>query len=489
LLNLCCTAIDIGLDPVFTFMLDFFIAICLFFSLSGPGLLVNSVPVYGSPHPAQQPLPAEGEISFPVMVHSSLLNAFGAALDAQEHLWVAVGTPDSKLTVYRSQTRGSTWEDVLTVNLNQPARLIELIAPAVPAPLFIFYLTAENHGDLYLFRFDALSQDTQTIPLAVGLDTVDDFSVTIDRDTNYYIYLLYVNEHRTGLNGYFTRSLDGGRSWEERQPFWNCFDPAISFGTGSLLHCVWRYAITGREIHYATNRYYGAAGRWSGLYALKAGNERCFNPVVAQAPINPYWRAPVWACWTVARRDTEMLDIEYTLSTDGGRSWDTVTNLGVPFVDEWFPELSTATGSAELCYNAGARTENGPTVLYWRNCRSYAPHLWSAPVRVNAPRLNVQIEGARPRPVALYRDKPSFPALFFSLYEPTGARGLYFAPVLPAPELNQLPRRTVPSPQSQPLPDLFDVTGRRVNPATPQKQSGVYFQQSGTTLKKIVKLR
>jgi hypothetical protein len=483
------TGIDIGLDPVFTFVLDFFIAICLFFSLSGPGLTVNSVFVSSPQHPAQQSLAVDGAISLPVLIDSSPLTAFGAALDAQEHLWVAVGSPDCKLTLYRSQTRGTTWEDVLTINLNRPARLIELLAPAVPAPLFIFYLTAENHGDLYLFRFDAIAQDTQTIPLAVGPDTVDAFSVTIDRDTNYYIYLLYVNEHRTGLNGYFTRSLDGGRSWEERQPFWNCFDPEISFGTGSLLHCVWRYAITGREIHYAANRYYGAAGRWSGLYILKSGSERCFNPVVAQVPINPYWRAPVWACWTVARRDTEMLDLEYALSTDGGHVWGAVTNLGAPFVDEWFPGLSTATGSAELCYNAGARTENGPTVLYWRNSRSYAPQLWSTPARVNAPRLNVQVEGARPRLVALYRDKPSFPALFFSLYEPTGARGIYFAPVLPVSESNQLQRLTVLSPAPQPLHDLFDVTGRRVNPATPQKRSGVYFQQSGATLKKIVKLR
>ncbi|NPV14079.1 hypothetical protein HPY86_04000 [candidate division WOR-3 bacterium] len=470
-------------------MLILLSTVCLFFAFSGPGLLPVSgqvtVPLF-----VESPLVRTGaQLSSPVLIDSSVLAAFGAALDAHKRLWAAVSTPDGKLTLYRSQTPGNLWEDVLTINLGQPARLIELIAPAVPAPLFIFYLTAENHGDLYLLRFDPVTLDTQKIPLAVGPDTVDDFSVTVDPDSNYYLYLLYVNEHRTGLNGYFTRSLDGGRNWEGRQPFWNCFDPALSFGTGSLLHCIWRYAITGREIHYAANRYYGAASRWSGLYTLKSGSERCFDPVIAQAPVIPYWRAPVWAFWTVARRDTAMLDIEYTLSTDGGRSWGTTGNLGAMFVDEWFPDLTTATGSAELCYNAGARTENAATVLYWQTSRSYAPQLWSAPVRVNAPRLNCRVEGARPRLIPLSWNKPCLPGVFFSLYDSVGARGLYFSPVLGKNEPGPLPAPAVLHQVIEPGTDLFDVTGRKVrSPHFPNRQ-GIFFQRSGTTLKKIVRLR
>lgn len=467
-------------------MLILLSTVCLFFAFSGPGLL----PVSGQvtvPVVAESPLiRTDVQLSSPIQIDSSVLTAFGATLDATEHLWAATSTLDGKLTLYRSQTPGNLWEGVLTINLNQPARLVELVAPTVPAPLFIFYLTEENQGDLYLLRFDPATGDSQTAPLAVGPDTVDDFSATVDPDSNYYLYLLYVNEHRTGLNGYFTRSLDGGRTWEGRQPFWNCFDPALSFGTGSLLHCIWRYALTGREIHYAANRYYGATGRWSGLYTLKSGTERCYEPVIAQAPVIPYWRAPVWAFWTVARRDTEMLDIEYTLSTDGGRSWGTTVNIGELFVDEWFSDLTTATGSAELCYNAGARNENAPTVLYWQTSRAYAPQLWSAPIRVNAPRLNTRIQGARPRLVPLFQNKPCLPGVFFSLYDSAGARGLYFSPVLGKNESRPMPAPAVRHRRVVAGADLFDVTGRKVRSPSLQNRSGIFFQRSGTTLKKIV---
>ncbi len=471
---------------MFTFMLILLSTICLFFYFSRPGLAVLPERGTVAATPEISSIPTDLAFSSPILIDSSVLTAFGATLDATEQLWAATSTPDGKLTLYRSQTPGNLWEGVLTVNLNQPARLIELVVPTVPAPLFIFYRTEENHGDLYLLRFDPATGDSQIVPLAVGPDTVDDFSATVDPDSNYYLYLLYVNEHRTGLNGYFTRSLDGGRTWEGRQPFWNCFDPALSFGTGSLLHCIWRYALTGREIHYAANRYYGAAGRWSGLYTLKSGSERCFDPVIAQAPVIPYWRAVVWAFWTVARRDTEMLDIEYTLSTDGGRSWGSPVNPGELFVDEWFPDLTTATGSAELCYNAGARNENAATVLYWQTSRSYAPQLWSSPTRVNAPRLNTRIQGARPRLIPLSRNKPCLPGVFFSLYDSAGARGLYFSPVLGKTKSSPMPAPTVRHRGVEAGADLFDVAGRKVRSPSLQNRLGIFFQRSGTTLKKIV---
>lgn len=463
--------------------------IILLSSFSGPGLPVPTTVKRAPPPPVFSTVTNNFRISLPISIDTSLLTAFGAALDAEERLWAAVGVSPGKLILYCSESEGAAWENVLTVAINESIPLIEIVAPPVPGPLFIFYRTAADHGDIYLLRFNPVTLDTQRIPVAVGPDTIDEFTVTVDRDSNYYLYLLFVNEHRSGLNGYFTRSLNKGITWESPQPFWNCFDPYLSFGTGSIIHCIWRYAINGREIHYTANLHYGAPGRWGRLYPIKSGAERCFTLVLGQSTTAPYWRAPVWACWTVARRDTEMLDIEVALSGDGGRSWSGIVNLGEMFVDEWSPALIVTTGGANLCYNAGARGENDPTVLNWRTCPPYAPDLWSSAIRVNAPRVNVWIFGARPRLIPTSHTRPSPPAVFFSCYDPSGARGLYFSRILAPAELNRTGNSVVPHPTIELTGSWYDATGRKVKKLSSDLRSGLYFQHQGTTTKKLLLIR
>ncbi len=432
-------------------------------------------------------------------IDTNTITAFGATIARNENIWVALSTPDGRLLVYTSLDRGNSWQKVVESASVAPARQIEMVAGNThDSPVFIFYLSPDGDGDLYLLRLFPASGVIQTVAVAVGPDTIDRVSVATDRDSNYYLYCLYVNEQRTGRNGYFTRSRDQGSTWEAPQGFWNCFHPSLSSGAGSLLHCVWRYALSGREIHYSANPYYGAPGRWRGLSVLKSGYEQCFYPAVVQTDTFPPWRAPVWAVWTVARRDTEMLDLEFTFSTSGGSWWFTPDTLGEMFIDEWLPVLLPGRWNVDMVYNAGGRGENDPTVLYWCSARSYLPQTVSAPRIVNDRRVQTNIYGARARLVPLRWRHSSFPAVIFSAYQRDSARGLLFSrTILSGGENHNInigrlaPVTTILTPAKVTSTGihgpLFDATGKMV--AKNNLRPGIYFSSTDKSIKKIVFLR
>lgn len=400
---------------------------------------------------------------------------------------MALATPEGEVSLYLSYDEGKSWCQSFSVLLTSEISQLEMVTgQGDPCPVFVFYLTTDNSGDLWLLRVaeDLVSWDT--LPVAVGPDTIDDFSVTVDKDPNYYLYCLFVNEHHpgTGRNGRFIRSFNRGLSWEMPQDFWNCYDPHISFGTGSVLHCIWRYALSGREVHYAFNRYYGAPARWSGLSVLSRRNEKCFNPVVTQAATFPPWRATVWAIWCAARRDSEMLDLVVRFSTDGGVSWNEPQNLGEMFLDEWWPSLSADTYRVNLAYTCGGKKANDPTVVYSRYSPSYAPGVWTSPVKLNDPRANATFESTRPRAVAT--------GAIFSYYGTSYPQGVYFDTYLPflAPyALRPTPYlvRSSKTKNQELRTNLFDPAGRRVNTENPSP--GVYFFHAPEGIKKIVILK
>ncbi len=435
--------------------------------------------------------PADNRSSALVVAIDTIpVTAFGATLDRNENLYVVISTPGNRLLLFFSPDQGNTWAKLLDSAPFAPIQQIEILAGnTVNSPLFIFYLTPEDAGELYLLRLFPATGEINQIPLATGPDTIDRFTVTIDKDSNYYLYCLYVNERRTGRNGNFTRSRDRGATWEPAQPFWNTYQPTLSFGSGSLLHCIWRYGIAGREIHHSTNPYYGAPGRWRWLSVLKSGYERCFFPAVAQADTFPPWRAPVWAVWTVARRDTEMLDLEFAVSTDGGARWKGPDTLGELFVDEWLPALLAGRWGVDLIYHAGGRGENDPTVLFWCGARTYLANTFSAPVIVSDRRVNTAVFGARPRIVPLRWRQPGLPGIFFSARDSNSARGVFFVRPLSRDEAGN-PKRESVAPVSPVLAGatvLFDPTGRRVERGNPGP--GVYFIPTSTGVKKVVRLR
>jgi len=181
--------------------------------------------------------------------------------------------------------------------------------------------------------------------------------------------------------------------------------------------------------------------------------------------------------WTVARRDTGMLALLITCSTAGGSAFPVPVNLGEPFIDEWWPSLTATSTTLNLLYNAGARGENDPTVIYHRYARSYAPQLLSSPLKINDSRANPAVFGARPRALGSG-------ALFSHYGAGTTARGLYFCRLVPP--LVSRPRTTKPALTTS---LVLDPAGRRVNLTGSSRKPGVYFLSEGDRWRKLLILR
>jgi hypothetical protein len=304
------------------------------------------------------------------------------------------------------------------------------------------------------------------MPVAVGPDTVDDFSVALDRDDHYYLYCLYVNEHRAGRTGAFTRSLDYGVTWEPGTDWWNAWDPCVSHTTGSTIHCAWRYALNGGEVHYSFNRHYGMSGYWSSYRVVSDSSAgQCFDPTVVQADSSPESQAAVWVFYTVGRRDTSVLDLQYSASSDGGSDWTAGQPFGDPFRDEQQPCLaadrSGPNNYVSLCYSSGNRRLGDTPAAFWTCANSYDLDGWLKPVNVS----RFPLAGLAPKLVYAPHAPMRLPGVFYSEQKEAGPWGVRFtAPWLassraPAPDSESLAPSSWPNPSTGPLRFSATVTG------------------------------
>lgn len=375
-----------------------------------------------------------------IAVDTGAITAFGTAGDASGNAWVALGWPDNKLQVFRSTDKGSSWRSAFWFGLDGPVRQFELLCPtADPGRLFVFFLSAAGAGDLWLCRVNTADFTWDTLPVAVGADTVDDFAAAADHDSLYYLYCLYVNEHRAGLTGRFTRSLDQGAGWESPLDWWNAWDPALSCGRGSAVHCAWRYAVNGSEIHYSLNPRYGQPSRWQPLQVLRSGAGPCRDPVVLAADTATEYGYPVWACYTIGRRGEELRNIEYAWSRDGGYNWARRETLGGRYVDAWSPSLALdpagSGGFVDLCFRVREWRETGPARVAWRSVHVADPAFWSAPVLLDDGAAEPDSEGVRPRMAFAGSHVPRGPLVAFSRTRDGGPEGVYLdAPWRPFPD-------------------------------------------------------
>jgi len=356
-------------------------------------------------------------------VVSGPVSSFGAATDSAGTVWVAVAWPDARLQVLRSDDRGGSWSSLAWVPLDSVARQVEVVVGRGDSGrVFVFYLSAANEGDLWAVALDPENGEWRRSTVSVGPDTIDDFAVAVDWDTNYYLYCLFANEQRTGLTGHFTRSRDFGRSWEATQDWWNCWDPCLAHTAGSTVHAVWRDAESGRRIYYTSNRHYGAAANWGQLHSVGTGTGRSFGPVVVQSDTLPEWFSTVWVFYAVGRRDSSMTDIEFAFSTDGGWSWQTGLTLDSSFGDEWLVDAQVSRGGSavDICYYYGGKGPNEPTAVLWRCGSSLDPGFFSAAVKVSDVRCEPRADGCRPRVVQLPGAVPHGPGFLFSRFGPEG---------------------------------------------------------------------
>ena len=378
------------------------------------------------------------------MVDTGVVCAVDATADSSGILWAAVAHVDNTVGLFRSLDFGSTWQSREVLHTDSSVRQLQLLSGQGDSSfLYLFLLEAGNGGDLWLARLAPDSGGFSVAPLAVGPDTVDDFSAALDHDRHYYLYCLYANEHRAGRTGAFTRSLDYGVSWEAGTDWWNAWDPCVSYTDGSTVHCAWRYALNGGEIHYSYNRHYAMSGYWS-TYRLVSDSfaGQCFDPTVAQADTSPESRAAIWVFYTAGRRDTAVLDLEYSTSPDGGASWHQGKPFGNSFRDERQPclaaDLSGPNDCVSLCYSAGNRNRGDTVAAWWTCANSLDPDGWLEPVRVSQHPLSA----LPPKLVYVPRSPMRLPGLVYSQQSDSGPWGAWFA----APWLTS---SKTPAPDSQ----------------------------------------
>lgn len=381
------------------------------------------------------------------------VSSFAADCDSTGTIWAAVADLDTTVTLYRSTNLGRSWTAVLSFTHGCAIPMLELaVGPGDSSFVYVFYLTEEGSGDLWVLRTSLEADTAGAFPVAVGPDTIDDFSACTDSDRLHYVYCLYANEHRTGRTGSFTRSLDFGRTWEFPQDWWNCWDPHVAFSTGSSVHCTWRYALTGQEIHHQTNRFYGRPMKWWGHRRILGGENDVWDPVCAAADSGPESVNRMWVVASSAFLDTipprpdttegdtmpddtipeldTIIGLRYAWSWNGGASWSSPGTLDTRLNEQWFPDMKAApdhpTGAVHLCYVTGTDADPGKTVVYWRTANALAPTLWSKPMKMNNPRANVLFDRARPRVVCPAGAPHSGAGVLFSYYHTDYASGVYF---------------------------------------------------------------
>jgi hypothetical protein len=363
-----------------------------------------------------------------VLIDSGAVTAFDATADTAGGIWVAIAYPDKAVGLYYSDDFGSTWRGHWAMRADSAVTQLQLLAGQGDSSfLYLFMLQAGNDGDLWLARIRPDSAGFNLMPVAVGPDTVDDFSVALDRDDNYYLYCLYANERRTGRTGTFTRSLDYGASWESGTDWWNAWDPYISHTTGSTIHCAWRYALNGGEIHYSYNRHYGMSGFWSTYRVVSRDADQCFDPVVMQTDSSPESQAALWAFYTVGRRDTATLDLQYAVSWNGGGDWAPGLPFGDPFRDEQQAALAAdrtgPNGYVSLCYRYGNGQFGDSVAVYWTYANAYDLNDWQKPVKVS----RFPVAGLAPKLVYAPHAPMRLPGVLYSQQTEAGPWGVRFA--------------------------------------------------------------
>jgi hypothetical protein len=364
-----------------------------------------------------------------VLIDSGAVSAFDATADPNGVIWAAIAYPDNAVVLYYSADYGSTWHNRSSLRAGSEVRQLQLLSGQGDSSfLFVFMLEAANGGDLWLARIKPDSGDFTLAPVAEGPDTIDDFSAALDRDDHYYLYCLYADEHRTGRTGTFTRSLDYGASWEAGTDWWNAWDPCVSYTNGSTIHCAWRYALNGSEIHYSHNRHYAASGYWS-TYRLVSDSfaGQCFDPTVVQADSSPESEAAVWVFYTAGRRDTEVLDLEYSASSDGGSNWTLGLPFGNSFRDEEQPtlaaDLSGPNDNISLCYSSEVRHRGDTVAAWWTSANSFDLDGWLEPVKVS----RFPLAALPPKLVYVPHAPMRLPGVFYSQQTETGPWGVRFA--------------------------------------------------------------
>lgn len=461
----------------------------------------------------------EGSLPFlwgsDVPIYTDNIWGFGASGDTNGTMWAAIGLrPESTIHIFRSTDHGLTWDYVFWLTHGSDFRKIEVVVGSGDSNyVYVFYIRRVADGDLWCVKLKTDLSAWSSYPVAVGPDTIDDFSVSLDYDNWYYLYCIYSNEHRTGDNGRITRSVDMGVTWETPISWWNAGDPCIAYGSGATIHCCWQYSYTQTRIDYQNNRSYGNPAEWTGYDSITASHgDTVLSPVITQSNTVPDTEAVVWCLYTHNYNNIGDWDVDYGYNAHGGtpEQWNRGNHLSWTTQGEWFPDIRhyfvRPNTYVNACYNLGGTGTSDSTVIYWQYANASDPTNWSTPVKVNDQRVTTLTDGANPKIIYSPYSPGTGSGVVFSYFGPTG---LYFdagwvgiQEQSPKPKLSAtmeskpnpfrnhtLVKYTVPKPSKVEI-KIFDISGREVktlvNKESPPGASSISWDGTNNAGKKQV---
>lgn len=335
------------------------------------------------------------------LIYPGAMRDFAVDYDTNGTMYVAVSTPDSMIRIYRSTNHGLTWNymyGVFHTPRDYYTRLGLVATQGDSGFLHLFCRHRNANGDIYQFRIKKDFSGYTHFSVATGNDTVSDFSVCEDYyNPSYYLYLLYVNELRSGLNSRFVRSVNYGKTFVDSVGWTNGYDPSISFGSQSFLHvaCCIPPSVsiaTGWRVYYGRNKAWGSPTQWLGAWPLAYDTFDCYRPSVAASNTRPDSLATVWVLYTHDYYNSGDYDLDYAYSTNGGNTFTKNQHLDYTTFDADFANIRHyriyPNDYVDACFTRSGGSYDTVNI-YWRYASRTAPTTWSPLLAVNDRRATV----------------------------------------------------------------------------------------------------
>jgi len=370
----------------------------------------NSEPI----PPAGVPIPhgerASGSSYAPLLwgadklVYAGALRTYACDYDTNGTMYVAVSASDSTIKIYRSLNHGSTWSFVYSVFHTPRDYYTKLGLVATQGDsgfLHLFCRHSYGNGDIYEFRIKKDFSGYTHYYVATGNDTINDFSVCEDYwNPSYYLYLLYVNEQRSGTNARFVRSLNYGKTFVDSTTWGNGYDPSISIVSNNVLLTTCRVppGITvplGRRIYFERNTSFGNPSYWRPVVGVAQDTFNAWQPCVTATNTQPDTAATVWVLYTHDYNNSGDYDADYAYSTNGGATFTTGQHLSWSGDNEDFVNIRHyriyPNSYVNACYTVYYTTLTRD--IYWQWTSGTTPTGWSTEELVNDAPVSTSLGG------------------------------------------------------------------------------------------------
>ena len=232
---------------------------------------------------------------------------------------------------------------------------------SVDNTVYVFWIDLIIGNDDIYFKKSTDSGSSFGDTTNLSKDAGDSYNYQVNIPTNETMYVVWQDETQ-GVNGtseiYFKKSTDGGSSFGDTINLSNntgdSTDPYLASSNGMNVYVVWRDDSAGTEQIYFKRSSDGGASFETGLSEQltlsnnTAKNQDAIEPQVVSDESN------VYVIWSQGDFDSNLTDIFFKRSTDGGASFGDAINLSNSFnTHSTLPSLALLNETVYTAWNEG----------------------------------------------------------------------------------------------------------------------------------------